>query len=137
MLCPSCQAENEQSAANCFRCGKGLFVLTEGLLLASRYQDLSPLGKGDMGMVYKAHDLVLAEVVAIKVLRPETATSPGLTKRFRSELKLARRVSHPNVCRIHELGKEGPLSHIVMGYIDGVDFKRILRARGRGPPAAA
>jgi serine/threonine protein kinase len=137
MLCPSCKAENEQSAENCFRCGKGLFVLTEGSLLASRYQVVSPLGKGGMGMVYKAHDLELDEVVAIKVLRPEAATSPGMTKRFRSEIKLARRVSHPNVCRIHEFGKEGPLSYIVMEYVDGVDFKRILRERGRLPPSEA
>src|SRR6266849_3077632 len=92
MLCPSCKAENEPSAENCFRCGKGLFVLTEGCLLASRYKVVSPLGKGGMGMVYKAHDLELDEFVAIKVLRPEAATSPGMTKRFRSEIKLARRV---------------------------------------------
>jgi serine/threonine protein kinase len=137
MLCPSCKAENEQSAENCFRCGKGLFVLTEGSLLASRYKVVSPLGKGGMGMVYKAHDLELDEVVAIKVLRPEAATSPGMTKRFRSEIKLARRVSHPNVCRIHEFGKEGPLSYIVMEYVDGVDFKQILRERGRLPPSDA
>jgi serine/threonine protein kinase len=137
MLCPSCKAENEPSAENCFRCGKGLFVLTEGSLLASRYKVVSPLGKGGMGMVYKAHDLELDEVVAIKVLRPEAATSPGMTKRFRSEIKLARRVSHPNVCRIHEFGKEGPLSYIVMEYVDGVDFKRILRDRGRLPPSEA
>jgi serine/threonine protein kinase len=137
MLCPSCQAENEQSAENCFRCGKGLFVLTEGSLLASRYKVVSPLGKGGMGMVYKAHDLELEEIVAIKVLRPEAATSPGLNKRFRSEIKLARRVSHPNVCRIHEFGKEGALSYIVMEYVDGVDFKRILRERGRLPPSEA
>ncbi|HXB55494.1 MAG TPA: protein kinase [Vicinamibacteria bacterium] len=107
------------------------------MLLASRYKVLSPLGKGGMGMVYKAHDVELDEIVAIKVLRPEAATSPGLTKRFRSEIKLARRVSHPNVCRIHEFGKEGPLSYIVMEYVDGVDFKRILRERGRLPPSEA
>jgi hypothetical protein len=46
-------------------------------------------------------------------------------------------VSHPNVCRIHEFGKEGPLSYIVMEYVDGVDFKRILRERGRLPPSEA
>jgi serine/threonine protein kinase len=137
MLCPSCQTENDESAENCFKCGKGLFVLTEGSVLASRYEILSPLGRGGMGMVYKAHDVELDELVAIKVLRSDAAASPGMAKRFRSEIKLARRVSHPNVCRIHELGKQGPLSYIVMEYVDGVDFRRILRERGRLPAEEA
>ncbi len=137
MLCPSCKAENDESAENCFKCGKGLFVLIEGSVLASRYEMLSPLGKGGMGMVYKDHDRELDELVAIKVVRAEAASSPEMTKRFRSEIKLARRVSHPNVCRIHELGREGPLRYIVMEYVEGADFKRILRERGRlAPPEA-
>ena len=65
MRCVACQAENEDTADVCFRCGKSLFALTEGALLGNRYEVLSPLGKGGMGMVYKAYDREFEEHVAI------------------------------------------------------------------------
>jgi predicted Ser/Thr protein kinase len=111
--------------------------LVEGSLVANRYKILAPLGKGGMGMVYKAHDQVLDEVVALKVLRPEVADSPEMGQRFLAEIKLARSVSHRNVCRIHEYGEDQGLRYISMAYIEGVDLKNVLRRRGPLPPREA
>jgi serine/threonine-protein kinase len=138
MHCPSCQSENDDAAEACFTCGF-LFVsvVRRGAVLASRYEILRPLGRGGMGAVYEAHDRVLDETVALKVLRPDIARSEELTLRFRSEIKLARRVRHPNVCAIHEYGEDGALRFISMELVDGVDLKRVLRGRGALPPAEA
>jgi serine/threonine protein kinase len=95
------------------------------------------LGRGGMGAVFKAHDRVLDEGVALKVLRPELAHSAGMAQRFRSEIKLARRVRHENVCGIHEYGQDGDLHFIAMELIEGDDLKTILRARGMLPPPEA
>ena len=111
--------------------------LAKGSLVAGRYEILAPLGKGGMGMVYKAHDRVLDEVVALKVLRPEVADSPEMGHRFLAEIKLARSVSHRNVCRIHEYGEDRGLRYISMAFVDGVDLKHVLRSRGRLPHAEA
>jgi len=96
MVCPSCGAENDATADTCFKCGKG-FALTEGALLASRYEILTHLGRGGMGIVYKARDHALEETVALKVLRFDLARAGDVARRFRSEIKLARKVRHPNL----------------------------------------
>ncbi len=75
MHCPACHASNDDAADVCFTCGRALGALTLGDLIAGRYEVLSPLGKGGMGMVYKAHDRLLDETVAIKVLRAEFAST--------------------------------------------------------------
>jgi predicted Ser/Thr protein kinase len=134
MICPSCQAENAPTADACFTCGRALGALTQGAVIGNRYEILSPLGKGGMGMVYKAHDRMLDETVAIKVLRNEFVGTPEMAKRFRHEIKLARRVSHRNVCRIHEYGEDGGLRYISMEYLEGTDLKHLLRDTG-GLPA--
>src|SRR5437899_3015164 len=102
MLCPACRAENDDTAEACFQCGKSLFALIQGSILSGRYEILSVLGRGGMGVVYKARDLDLDEVVAIKALRSDIAGSKEAARRFRSETKLARRVRHRNVCGIHD-----------------------------------
>jgi predicted Ser/Thr protein kinase len=130
MLCPSCNASNDDSAEACFTCGRALSALTQGSVIAGRYEVLSPLGKGGMGMVYKAHDRMLDETVAIKVLRSEFANTPEMAKRFRHEIKLARKVSHRNVCRIHEYGEDGGVRYISMEYVEGTDLKQLARDRG-------
>ena len=127
MLCPSCSAENDAAAESCFTCGKALHALTQGAVLAGRYEILSQLGQGGMGRVYKAFDRVLEEPVAVKVLRPEFAREPEMARRFLSEIKLARKVSHPNVCRIHEYNEDGGLRYISMELIEGVSLKEHLR----------
>jgi serine/threonine-protein kinase len=137
MLCPKCQSENDELAETCFRCGQGLYAVTAGSVISGRYEILSAIGKGGMGMVYKALDRELDETVALKVLRPEIAGSPDIIRRFRSEIKLARRVSHKNVCRIHEYGRDGHRAYIVMEHLEGVDMKRTLKERGALPAVEA
>jgi serine/threonine-protein kinase len=108
-----------------------------GTLIAGRYEILEILGKGGMGMVYKAHDRVLDDTVAIKLLRPDVASEPEMARRFRSEIKLARKVRHRNVCGIHEYGEDGGLRYIAMEYIEGVDLRHALTRTGAPLPAEA
>jgi len=130
MICPSCKALNDDSAEACFTCGRALSALTQGSVIAGRYQIESILGKGGMGMVYKAHDRMLDETVAIKVLRGEFANTTEMLKRFKQEIKLARRVSHRNVCRIHEFDEDGGVRYISMEYVEGTDIKQLARDKG-------
>ena len=134
MTCPSCGAAQEADVDVCFSCGRLLAALTQGSILASRYEILTLLGKGGMGVVYKAQDRLLDEPVAIKVLRSELMNTPELARRFRSEIKLARKVTHTNVCRIHEYGEDGPLSYISMALIEGTDLRKLLRQQPEGLP---
>jgi serine/threonine protein kinase len=147
--CPSCQAPNPPAAVTCVRCGSSLTVaapntsfvvsvdLRPGTLFHGRYEIQGLLGRGGMGMVYKARDRTLDEVVAIKVLRPDFAHDPKMAERFKSEIKLARRVRHKNVCTIHDFGEEKGLLYISMELIGGVDLKHVLRERGALPTAEA
>ncbi len=136
MLCPACETSNADSAEACAGCGENLRLAAPGAVLADRYEILGRLGKGGMGVVYKARDRLLNEVVAIKVLRPSGA-SAEMAQRFLSEIKLARTVSHRNVCRIHEYGEDEGLKYISMAYVDGVDLKNVLWTRGALPAAEA
>ena len=131
MYCPSCRAPNTDTAGLCVACGQPLHLLVRGTLLAKRYEIIEPLGSGGMGVVYKAHDQKLDEMVALKVLRADIA--PQSARRFTSEIKLARRVRHRNVCAIHEYHEEGSLRFIAMELIEGVDLRRILKERGALP----
>jgi serine/threonine protein kinase len=137
IVCRACQAPNEATADHCFKCGQSLFVVTEGALLAGRYEILKPIGKGGMGMVYKAHDRELDEIVALKVLRADVARSGDMARRFKSEIKIARRIRHRNVCGIHEFGQDGHLQFIAMELIEGVDFRKVLQERGALPVGEA
>lgn len=134
MKCPSCESENDDIAEICFQCGKVFTALTKGSILGGRYEIVDLLGRGGMGMVYRAHDRMLDEDVAIKVLRRDLTGAPEMAARFRSEIKLARRVSHPNVCRIHEYGEDSGLSFISMALLDGKDLKQILGSHPEGLP---
>jgi serine/threonine-protein kinase len=141
MKCPSCQNDVEDSADRCFHCGHVLRASTQfirGSKLASgRYEILAPLGKGGMGMVYKAHDHELDETVAIKVLRTDVASDPDMIRRFRTEIRLARKVRHRNVCGIYEFGEDAGVRFIAMEYIEGVDLRKVLNEVGCLDPAAA
>lgn len=131
MRCPRCQSENEQAGETCFACGAPLSaVITRGSVISDRYEVLAPLGRGGMGAVYKAYDRVLEEDVAIKVLRPDVARTAGLERRFRQEIKLARKVRHRNVCAIHEYGEDKELRFISMEYVEGVDLRQLVRREG-------
>ncbi len=127
MICPGCQRLNEELAEHCFFCGRALDALTQGVVLSGRWEVLRPIGKGGMGRVYKAHDKALEEDVAIKVLRHQLVKDPEMARRFKSEIKLARKVSHPNVCRIHDYGEDQGLLFISMEFIDGPGLKQRLQ----------
>src|SRR5579871_3367440 len=75
-----------------------------GRLVAGRYRIIALLGKGGMGEVYRADDLTLGQAVALKFLPDEATRDEGLLERFRNEVRVARRVSHPNVCRVYDVG---------------------------------
>ena len=133
MLCPSCQTENEESAPTCRACHADLPRLAEGFLLASRYEIGPCLGRGGMGVVYRAHDRALEETVAIKVLHGHAAGDPRNVRRFRSEIKLSRLVTHRNVCRIHDYGVDQGVEYISMQFVAGDDLRKRLRERGGLP----
>jgi serine/threonine-protein kinase len=137
MLCPSCEAANAAAAASCIACGQSLVeqpgAPRPGALFAGRYQILAVLGRGGMGMVYQAKDTRLEETVALKVIRPDLARESRLHERFRSEIKLARRVRHKNVCSIFGDGEEQGILWICMELVDGLDLRRLLRTTGALP----
>jgi len=98
-----------------------------GTLFAGRYEIQSVLGKGGMGVVYKAHDRELDDLVAIKTLRGEVLSAdPSLLDRFKQEIRLARRITHPNVLRTHDLGESNGLKFLSMEFVKGLTLKHLL-----------
>src|SRR5579863_3555010 len=104
-----------------------------GRLLAGRYRIIALLGKGGMGEVYRADDLTLGQQVALKFLPDEAARDQGLLERFKNEVRIARRVSHPNVCRVYDVGDIEGHDFFTMEYVDGEDLASLLRRIGRLP----
>ena len=104
-----------------------------GSLVEKRYRILGLLGKGGMGEVYRADDLKLGHPVALKFLPEALRRDAGALERFLGEVRTARRVSHPNVCRVHDVGEAGGQPFLSMEYIDGEDLSSLLRRIGRLP----
>jgi hypothetical protein len=104
-----------------------------GIVLGERYRILGLLGHGGMGEVYRAHDLKLEQQVALKFLPESAALNPSLLERFRSEVRIARQISHRNVCRVYDLGDINGAAFISMEYVDGEDLASLLRRIGRLP----
>ncbi len=98
-------------------------------LVAGRYQTLGLLGTGATGRVYRVHDTELDEIVALKVLRRELLDAPEVVERFRREVKLARRVTHPNVARTFDIGEHVGQRFMTMQYVDGESLRAIIRQR--------
>ena len=86
-----------------------------------------------MGEVYRADDLTLGQPVALKFLPEEAASDPGLLERFRGEVRISRKVSHPNVCRVYDVGEVDGQTFFTMEYVDGEDLASLLRRIGRLP----
>src|SRR6266567_250603 len=104
-----------------------------GTLLAGRYRIIGLLGRGGMGEVYRASDLTLGQAVALKFL-PEGAIEDEQTlARFHNEVRTARQVSHPNVCRVYDIGQIDGQTFLSMEYVDGEDLGSLLRRIGRVP----
>ncbi|MBN1225043.1 MAG: protein kinase [Candidatus Aminicenantes bacterium] len=147
MKCPNCQSENKPDSRFCHNCATPLkddqgdfatiktlqfqsFELSRGDLFAGRYEIIEDLGEGGMGKVYRAFDKKVKEVVALKLIRPEIGVNIKAIERFRNELKIARKISHRNICRMYDLGEEGLIHYITMEYVAGEDLKRFVKRAG-------
>jgi TolB-like protein/Tfp pilus assembly protein PilF/tRNA A-37 threonylcarbamoyl transferase component Bud32 len=147
--CPKCQAENPDTKQYCGDCGTQLSPfedikiefsetlmapvreLTTGSTFAGRYQIIEELGHGGMGKVYKAFDKEVNVRVALKLVKPEIAADKNTIERFRNELKIAREISHRNICRMYDLGREAETYFITMEYVSGEDLGSFLRRARR------
>lgn len=110
--------------------------LVPGSVFANRYEVKEILGQGGMGTVFKAMDRELGEVIAIKTLKQEfLEQDPTALERFKSEIRLARRISHRNVVRTHDLGEREGFYFITMEYVEGTSLRQLIRQRGRLPVA--
>lgn len=103
-------------------------------LLANRYRIQEKVGEGGMAVVYRALDVVLRRVVAIKVLRPQYAGDQEFVDRFRREAQAAASLSHPNVVNIFDVGQEDDVHFIVLEYVQGKNLKELVREHGRLSP---
>jgi serine/threonine-protein kinase len=101
-------------------------------VLAGRYRIVALLGRGGMGEVYRADDLTLDQPVALKFL-PEAANDAERLERFRQEVRIARKVTHPNVCRVYDISEAEGRHFLSMEYVDGEDLATLLRRIGRLP----
>ncbi len=104
-----------------------------GAVLAGRYRLVGLLGRGGMGEVYRADDLKLGQPVAIKMLPERLAADPALMARFLSEVRVARQVAHPNVCRVYDVTDADGIHLLSMEFVDGENLGSLLRRIGRLP----
>ena len=102
-----------------------------GTILAERYRIIGLIGHGGMGEVYRADDLKLGQPVALKFLPERLAAEPSFLDRFYGEVRHARQVSHPNVCRVYDVGEIDGRHFLSMEYVDGEDLASLLRRIGR------
>src|ERR1700730_15260497 len=104
---------------------------TPGQIIADRYRIVALAGRGGMGEVYRAEDLELSQIVAIKFLPASLSQDAGALARFHSEVRIARQVSHPNVCRVFDIGDADGVPFLTMEYVDGEDLGSLIRRIGR------
>ena len=155
MQCSACQHEVPDASRFCLACGARLETsdaatrtvadpsrsssaidgaqFVPGTMLAERYRIVGLLGRGGMGEVYRAEDLTLGQAVALKFLPRDMTDRPDRLARFHQEVRLARQVSHPNVCRVHDIAETNGQHFLSMEYIDGEDLASLLRRIGRLP----
>src|SRR5579871_760103 len=104
-----------------------------GIVIAGRYRILDQVGRGGMGEVYRALDLRLGQTVALKFLPEAMAQDPGMLARFYNEVRVARQVTHPNVCRVFDIGEVESQPFLSMQFVDGENLASLLRRIGRLP----
>jgi serine/threonine-protein kinase len=104
-----------------------------GTLLAGRYRIVALVGRGGMGEVYRADDLKLGQTVALKFLPEAMERDEERRARFLGEIRIARQISHPNVCRVYDVGEVDGQHFLSMEYVDGEDLASLLRQIGRLP----
>jgi hypothetical protein len=103
---------------------------TPGTILADRYRIIGLLGRGGMGEVYRADDLKLGQPVALKFLPPKLAEDPVRRERFFAEVRITRQLSHPNICRVYDIGEIDGRHFLSMEFIDGEDLASLLKRIG-------
>jgi serine/threonine protein kinase len=151
MECPRCRAENRDDSKFCGTCAAPLGpgagagpeaasltktietpvqVMRPGTVIAGKYRVALELGRGGMGVVYKAEDLKLKRSVALKFLPPHLMDSLELKERFLVEAQAAAALNHPNICVIHEVGEDEGRPYIAMEYVEGETLRDRVR---KGP----
>jgi serine/threonine-protein kinase len=155
MRCPACRHDVVEASQFCPSCGAHIGFTADatqtvaasesllhtgaldgarfapGTLLSGRYRIIGLIGRGGMGEVYRADDLTLSQPVALKFLPKQVAYRPEQLERFRAEVRLARQISHPNVCRVHDIAEAAGQVYLSMEYVDGEDLASLLRRIGR------
>jgi serine/threonine protein kinase/Tfp pilus assembly protein PilF len=148
--CPQCLAYNPEDSQFCNKCGSNLEISQDTLtsplaaketesgyiyfapgdLFADRYTIIEEIGRGGMGVVYKAEDRILGIKVALKIIHPLYSSSANMVRQFKKETLLARSISHENVIRIHDIGVKDNINYISMDYIKGQNLKEFIRVSG-------
>jgi len=105
--------------------------------LSQRYELLAEAGHGSMGNVYKARDRETGETVALKLLKPEIASDQSMMERFKKELLFARKITHKNVCRVHEFNRIGGIAYTSMEFVEGDSLRSVLNRFGGLPQRKA
>jgi serine/threonine protein kinase len=117
--------------------GSGWGRFAPGTLLAGRFRIVAPLGRGGMGEVYRADDLKLDQTVALKFLPDDLMHDAARLAQFHNEVRVARTISHRNVCRTYDIGDADGRPFLTMEYVDGEDLSSLLRRIGRFPQEKA
>ena len=105
--------------------------------IGQRYEILGEAGHGSMGNVYKARDRETGETVALKLLKPEIASDHAMMERFKNELLFARKITHKNVCRMHEFNRVGGIAYSSMEFVEGESLRSVLSRFGGLPQKKA
>jgi TolB-like protein/tRNA A-37 threonylcarbamoyl transferase component Bud32/Tfp pilus assembly protein PilF len=148
MKCSKCQFDNPDATNFCGKCGvpltadarmadsltktlaTPLAVIAKDKLIAGKYRIIEEIGRGGMGVVYKAEDIKLKRRLALKFLPPHLMDSPELKERFLIEAQAAAALNHPNICVIHEVGESEERPYIAMEYVEGETLRDKVR---KGP----
>lgn len=143
--CPKCQTDNPNQSKYCNKCATPLPLVEEiiesltktldtpltdiarGTIFSDRYEVIEELGKGGMGKVYRVYDKEIKEEVALKIIKPEVAAEKKSIERFRNEIKLSRKITHKNVCRMYDINKDEDKYFFTMEYVSGENLKIFLR----------
>ena len=140
--CPKCHAENKDDSKFCSSCAASLSpagpdgvsvtktlvppspTISKDALIAGKYKIIEEIGRGGMGIVYKAEDIRLKRTVALKFLPPELTHIPEVKGRFMREAQAAAALDHPNICTVYEFDEAEGKAFISMAYIEGQNLRK-------------